>query len=111
MDLVLNNDPKSKVVKSNRLSEIGLLVEEAISNSVRHGQSSKVEVIIPAPALGKLTLWVKDNSERPLPPNFPILDSTGMGLKIYDSVTDGNWNIEKDSSNKSSILWAEISLV
>ena len=42
LDLELNIDPKSKVVKSNRLSEIGLLVEEAISNSVRHGQSSKV---------------------------------------------------------------------
>jgi len=111
LDLKLSIDAKSKVVKSNRLSEIGLLVEEAISNSVRHGQSSRVEVVISAPELGKLTLWVKDNSEKPLPLDFPILNSSGMGLKIYNSVTDGNWNIEKDSANKSSVLWAEISLV
>jgi two-component sensor histidine kinase len=111
LDLQLSIDPKSKIVKTNRLSEIGLLVEEAISNSVRHGKSSQIEVSIPAPELGKLTLWVKDNSEVPLPADFPVLESTGMGLKIYDSVTDGNWNIKNDPTNKSSVLWAEVSLV
>jgi two-component sensor histidine kinase len=111
LDLQLSIDPKSKLVKTNRLSEIGLLVEEAISNSVRHGKSSQIEVLIPAPELGKLTLWVKDNSEIPLPNDFPVFGSTGMGLKIYDSVTDGNWNIKNDPTNKSSVLWAEISLV
>jgi len=111
LDLQLSIDPKSKLVKTNRLSEIGLLVEEAISNSVRHGKSSQIEVSIPAPELGKLTLWVKDNSEVPLPADFPVLESTGMGLKIYDSVTDGNWNIKNDPTNKSSVLWAEVSLV
>jgi two-component sensor histidine kinase len=111
LDLQLSIDPKSKLVKTNRLSEIGLLVEEAISNSVRHGKSSQIEVSIPAPELGKLTLWVKDNSEVPLPEDFPVLESTGMGLKIYDSVTDGNWNIKNDPTNKSSVLWAEVSLV
>jgi len=111
LDLQLIIDPKSKFVTTKRLSEIGLLVEEAISNSVRHGKSSRIEVSIPAPELGKLTLWVKDNSEVPLPEDFPVLGSTGMGLKIYDSVTDGNWNIKNDPKNKSSVLWAEVSLV
>jgi two-component sensor histidine kinase len=111
LDIQLNLDPKSSIVKSDRLAEIGLLVEEAISNSVRHGKSSQVEIKTLPPELNKLTILIRDNSEVPIAADLEIHESAGMGTKIYDAVTDGNWTLRNDSINKGTALWAEISLV
>ena len=110
LDINLNMHPQSKKVRTSRLAEIGLLVEEAISNSVRHGRSSQVEIEIPPPSTNELTIRIKDNSEIPIRTNLDDGHSKGMGLKIYDSVTDGNWTLKNDSSKRSTILSAQVAL-
>jgi len=110
LDINLNLHPQSKKVRTSRLAEIGLLVEEAISNSVRHGRSSQVEIEIPPPSTSELTIRIKDNSEIPIRTNLDDGHSTGLGLKIYDSVTDGNWTLKNDSSKRSTILSAQVAL-
>ena len=110
LDIHLNLHPKSKKVRTSRLAEIGLLVEEAVCNSVRHGKSSKVEIEIPHLSINELTIRIKDNSEIPITAKLDNARSTGMGIKIYDSVTDGNWTLKNDSSKKSTTLFAQVAL-
>ena len=111
LDINLNLHPESKGVRTSRLAEIGLLVEEAVSNSVRHGKSSQVEIEVPPPSINELTIRIKDNSEIPIAGNLDNGESTGMGLRIYDSVTDGNWTLKNDSSKRSTTLFAQVALV
>jgi hypothetical protein len=111
VDIHVNFESKCKSKKSSRLSEIGVLVEEAISNSVRHGDSTAIDLSIAMANRSELLIRVVDDSKGPVPADISESESRSLGLLIYDSVSDGNWTLEHDSQKKATTFQARISLI
>ena len=110
VDIHVNFESRCKSKKSNRLSEIGVLVEEVISNSVRHGHSSTINLSIAIANSSELLIRVVDDSKVPVPAGISENNSRSLGLLIYNSVSDGNWTLEHDSNKKATTFQARISL-
>jgi hypothetical protein len=111
VDIHVNFESKCKSKKSSRLSEIGVLVEEAISNSVRHGDSTTINLSIKMANRTELLIRVVDDSKVPVPAGISESESSGLGILIYDSVSDGNWTLDHDSQKMATTFQARISLV
>jgi two-component sensor histidine kinase len=110
VDIHVNFESRCKSKKCNRLSEIGVLVEEVISNSVRHGQSSTINLSIAIANRSELLIRVVDDSKVPVPAGISENNSRSLGLLIYNSVSDGNWTLKHDSNKKATTFQARISL-
>lgn len=87
-----NRIPPSLVV------QISDCVEEAISNAVRHGKASAIEISLHEGPEGKIILMVTDNGL--LVPK-PV---GGFGFKIYQEASLGNWSIRRDEENNLTII-------
>jgi len=111
VDIRVAYESRCKSIRSDRLSEIGVLVEEAISNSVRHGDSSSLQLSIARTTPDELFIRIIDDSKVPLPAGLLEGDSGSLGLLIYESVSDGNWTLEHDPEKKATTFQAKISLV
>ena len=111
VDIRVHFESKCKSKKSSRLSEIGVLVEEAISNSVRHGDSTAIDLSISMANRAELLIRVVDDSKVPVPADITESESRSLGLLIYESVSDGNWTLEHDPQKKATTFQARISLL
>jgi two-component sensor histidine kinase len=111
VDIRVHFESKCKSKKLSRLSEIGVLVEEAISNSVRHGDSTTIDLSVSMATRAELLIRVVDDSKVPVPANITESESRSLGLLIYDSVSDGNWSLEHDPQKKATTFQAKISLL
>ena len=67
---------------------IGRVVEEAISNAIRHGRASRIEVSVTRSADGRLLVSVTDNGLGPQG------GGPGLGSAYLAMVSDGNWTME-----------------
>ena len=110
VDIRVAYESRCKSKRTDRLSEIGVLVEEAISNSVRHGDSSSLELSVALATPDELFIRIVDDSKVPLPPGLLEGNSGSLGLLIYESVSDGNWTLEHDPEKKATTFQAKISL-
>ena len=111
VDIRVHFESRCKSKKSNRLSEIGVLIEEAISNSVRHGDSTVIDLSIAMATRTELLVRIVDDSKVPLAADMTEGESRSLGLLIYESVTDGNWTLEHNPQKKATTFQAKISLV
>jgi two-component sensor histidine kinase len=103
-------DPQIRNLSGPRVFEIGLIIEEAVTNSVRHGQASNVAIALMPKNTQSVSLTILDNSKVAPPLNFPLDASTGLGTQIFDSFTDGRWMLNHDAIRKETTLRAEISV-
>ena len=81
-------------------NRVGRVVEEAITNAVRHGGASSVSIDVVA-LIGHVRITVADNGSGPTP-GVP-----GLGSAILDHATEGNWALETGSIG--AVLTATIS--
>lgn len=87
-----------------RLSAIELadLIEEGISNAVRHGKCTKISVTLLTIESGGSRIEIRDNGAG-------ITATTpGLGSSFFDSLTAGNWHRERDMSSQSTVLTLRI---
>lgn len=68
-------------------NRVGRVVEEAITNAVRHGGASSVEINVVG-ATGSVRVTVTDDG------NGPARGNPGLGSAILDHATEGNWALE-----------------
>ena len=64
-------------------------VEEMISNAVRHGKASVINIVIRRTSKGTLVLTCTDNGFYDESPQ------AGMGFKIYQEASNGDWTISR----------------
>ena len=88
-------DPSLRQWKSPRVIDVGEVLEEAISNSVRHGKSQRIWIVVTQLSDGTLQLILKDDSKIPLP---EFQDRIGLGTKLFNLVSDGRWSLEHGES-------------
>jgi two-component sensor histidine kinase len=74
---------------TERAAVVGRVVEEAISNAIRHGHASRVAVSVSQGENGGVSIDILDNGRGPQG------GSQGMGSAYLAMVSEGRWTMEK----------------
>ena len=96
---------KTLEVTGPRIADVGEVIEEVISNSVRHGKSAHLSVTINLVDGKDINLTVEDDSNIDIP-EYQI--RYGLGTKLFNLATDGRWDLRH--TPRGSIFEATISL-
>lgn len=83
-------DPKLENHSNERVRDLGEVIEEIISNSVRHGKSQNININITSQFHPDIQIVVEDDAINPLP---SVPARIGLGTKILNLVSDGRWTI------------------
>ena len=79
-------------VSNDRVHDLGEVVEEIISNSVRHGGSENISINITSGIHPDIHIQIEDDAVNPLP---LVPSRIGLGTKILNLVSDGRWSISR----------------
>jgi len=88
--LKLSVDPTLEGIRNDRVKDLGEVIEEVISNSVRHGGAQNISISVTSSTHPDVELLIVDDSINPLP---QIPARVGLGTKILNLVSDGRWSI------------------
>lgn len=86
----LSVDPLLEGITNDRVKDLGEVIEEVISNSVRHGGSQNISISITSSDHPDIDLVIEDDAINPLP---LVPARIGLGTKILNLVSDGRWSI------------------
>jgi two-component sensor histidine kinase len=79
-------------VSNERVHDLGEVIEEIISNSVRHGGSQNISINITSTLHPDIHVQIEDDAVNPLP---SVPSRIGLGTKILNLVSDGRWSISR----------------
>jgi two-component sensor histidine kinase len=96
LEIDLSIDPQLQSIKSTRVRDLGEVIEEMISNSIRHGKAKRIELkIVPAGhkdvqiiAIDNAVVAPSDNKQ-----------GSGLGTHIFNLASDGRWSITRNGSS------------
>jgi two-component sensor histidine kinase len=90
ISIAVDIDPELTTISNERVRDLGEVIEEVISNSVRHGGSQNIAIRITRDAHPDIYVNIEDDAVNPLPMGQSRI---GLGTKILNLVTDGRWSI------------------
>jgi signal transduction histidine kinase len=95
--IVINfkTDPELADISNERVKDLGEVIEEIISNSVRHGGSQNISINITSVGHPDIQVVIEDDAVNPLP---SIPSRVGLGTKILNLVSDGRWSISRNGA-------------
>jgi signal transduction histidine kinase len=105
IDVSVHIDDTLKSIRNLRVREIGQVIEELISNSIRHGKASKIDFKITSSGGGEIQIESVDDSTI-APPK--INQNFGLGTVIFNLASDGRWSIIREGSSTRFRLVMEI---
>ena len=88
-------DPALADISNERVKDLGEVIEEIISNSVRHGGSQNIAINITPIDHLDIQVHVEDDAINPIP---LVPSRIGLGTKILNLVSDGRWSISHDGA-------------
>jgi two-component sensor histidine kinase len=88
-------DPALADISNERVKDLGEVIEEIISNSVRHGGSQYISIDITSIVHPDIQVHIEDDAINPIP---LVPSRIGLGTKILNLVSDGRWNISHDGA-------------
>jgi len=88
-------DPALADISNERVKDLGEVIEEIISNSVRHGGSQNILIDITSIAHPDIQVSTEDDAVNPLP---SVPSRVGLGTKILNLVSDGRWSISRNGA-------------
>ena len=92
VDIKLSIAQELKMVQSVRVRVIGEVIEELISNSIRHGKAKVIELHVTAAGDKEIDVLAIDDSAV-APDKF--LSRSGLGTRIFNLASDGRWSITR----------------
>lgn len=103
-------DPALANISNERVKDLGEVIEEIISNSVRHGGSQNISINITPTIPPDIHVQIEDDAVNPLP---SVPSRIGLGTKILNLVSDGRWSISHVDAKTTvkltmSLLEAEV---
>jgi len=104
VDVQLHIDHELKSTRNSRVHEVGEVIEEMISNSMRHGKAQSVSLRVTK--LGDKDIEILAVDDAPI---APPLDQTrfGLGTRIFNLASDSRWSITRvDSSTVFKLVMA-----
>jgi two-component sensor histidine kinase len=85
-------DPELADISNERVRDLGEVIEEIISNSIRHGGSQNISINITSITHPDIVIHIEDDGVNPLPLSPSRI---GLGTKILNLVSDGRWSISR----------------
>lgn len=92
-------------LRSERVQDIGDVIEEILSNSVRHGGSTEIRIEISKSDAKTIKINAKDNPTKS--PDFER-NNPGLGTKIFNLVSDGRWEIEYNQNETIFTIYISV---
>jgi two-component sensor histidine kinase len=105
LDVNLKIEEQLKNSRNERVQEIGEVVEEILSNSVRHGGSTEIELQIAKSDSNTIIIQATDNPTKS--PDFQG-SNPGLGTKIFNVVSDGRWEIKQQGNKTVFIIYISV---
>ncbi len=102
IDIHVDIDPTVATATENS-ADVGRVIEEAVTNAVRHGDASAVWITVARAADG-LELRVRDDGRG------PTGQAPGLGTAMIDEVTRGSWSLARVEPG-GALLTASIPVV
>lgn len=84
----------------------GEVIEELISNSVRHGQANYIRLEVWSTGQKAIHLRAEDNSE--ISPQSNKLNQGGLGTTIFNAASLGRWSLVRDEKRAKTVFNIEI---
>ena len=88
-------DDQLKEIKVPRVRELGEVIEELVSNSMRHGKAQKMELRVTRMGDREIHIVAIDNA--PIAPPL-IQHRYGLGTRIFNLASDGRWSLTRVES-------------
>jgi two-component sensor histidine kinase len=95
LDIDLYIDPALESVQTPRVRDLAEVVEELISNSIRHGKAKKIELKVLRSGAKDVEIVAIDDSVVP-PSN--VEQKSGLGTRIFNLASDGRWSLKRVGS-------------
>jgi signal transduction histidine kinase len=92
LDIDIQIDEDLKRVQSPGVRDLAEVIEELISNSIRHGKSKKIDLRITRSGKNEVEIIAKDNATI-APPKLKY--NTGLGTRIFNLASDGRWSLKR----------------
>ena len=106
-DLIL--DPQVVQSRDIPTQVIGEVIEEIISNSVRHGAATEIRIEIRRTVNRKILIRVEDNASNP-PPGLGVR-TMGVGTSIFNAASDGRWSLRRDEKRAKTVFEMRMDLL
>ena len=88
-------DPVLRDVSNPQVAEVGEVIEEVISNSMRHGKARTIDLRVMRVGGRDIEISAIDDAEI-VPPLFQT--RFGLGTRIFNLASDSRWSIERVDS-------------
>jgi len=95
LDVDLHIDQELMSVRNDRVRELGEVIEEIISNSMRHGKAQKVALRVIKSGYRDIQIIASDDATI-APPE--VQSRYGLGTRIFNLASDGRWSITRVES-------------
>jgi two-component sensor histidine kinase len=107
LDVELQIDSELKTVQNSRVRDLGEVIEELISNSMRHGKAQSIHLKVMR--VGDRDIQITAIDDAPAaPPEFQT--RYGLGTRIFNLASDGRWSITRVESGTEFKLTMAIEL-
>lgn len=92
LEISLQIEEKLKIISNARVRDVGEVIEELISNSIRHGKAQHVHLNLSRVDKNDILILALDDSTVP-PPDYQ--KRYGLGTRIFNLASDGRWSITR----------------
>ena len=92
LDISLYIDSDLIPLKHPRVRELSEVIEELLSNSIRHGKAHNIELQVVRAGESDVQVISIDDATI-APPLIPI--RSGLGTRIFNLASDGRWSISR----------------
>jgi hypothetical protein len=107
LEVDLHIDSVLEAVRNPRVRDLGEVVEELVSNSMRHGKAQKIDLRVRKVGDKDIEIIATDNATI-APPE--VQSRYGLGTRIFNLASDGRWSLERVESQTTFTLVMEIEL-
>jgi two-component sensor histidine kinase len=92
LTITLSISPELKSIQNPRVKDLGQVVEELISNSIRHGKATRINLELTRTDASDLAIIALDDALV-----APTEQATiaGLGTRIFNLASDGRWSITR----------------
>lgn len=95
LDIDLFIDLALQSLKNTRVRDLGEVIEELLSNSIRHGKAKKIYLKLVPLGNNKIEIYSTYDSTFELPAKGL---NAGLGTRIFNLASDGSWSITRQNS-------------
>ena len=107
LEIELHIDQELMSVRNERVREVGEVIEELISNSMRHGKAHKVNLRVMKSGDKEIQIIATDDATI-APPEYQ--GRFGLGTRIFNLASDGRWSLTRVESGTEFKLTMAIEL-